>query len=320
MQDKTLYQNENETQNENMTPPPFQAETEKDNTWKYVTIGGAAAVLVGAGALVGTKALAAKLKDDGAAEDAAAEDGAAREAHVSDDLSFGDAFKAAREEVGPGGVFTWHGGIYNTYTEAEWNAMSGAEKNAFMQGVHAEVPASHVDAHHITAAQPDVHIHVHETHVDQTNLTEPDGPASDEQPTAHHAAHADDVRMVSQPSAQHSILEEDDDVRLLATDTYEEHDAYLYSLDGNDDPDVAIIDVDDNGQLSRPDVLVFKDGTVATVEEIAMAEEQHIEEIMPVSNPAPDPTIDPAFTAADPVDVQPDTYDAGNDAGELMSI
>jgi len=37
----------------------------------------------------------------------------------SDDMSFSDAFAAAREEVGPGGVFMWHGNAYNTFYAEE---------------------------------------------------------------------------------------------------------------------------------------------------------------------------------------------------------
>lgn len=47
---------------------------------------------------------------------------------VSDDMSFGEAFAAARAEVGAGGVFEWHGGLYGTYYADEWNHMSSTEK------------------------------------------------------------------------------------------------------------------------------------------------------------------------------------------------
>lgn len=60
-------------------------------------------------------------------------------ATVDQDLSFGEAFALARAEVGSGGVFHWHGGVFNTYTEAEWNAMSPADHNAFAQHVAPEV-------------------------------------------------------------------------------------------------------------------------------------------------------------------------------------
>lgn len=46
---------------------------------------------------------------------------------VNDDMSFGDAFAAARNEVGPGGAFVWRGQTYGTFTQDEWNSMSDAE-------------------------------------------------------------------------------------------------------------------------------------------------------------------------------------------------
>lgn len=38
---------------------------------------------------------------------------------VNDNMSFNEAFAAAREEVGAGGVFAWHGEYYNTFYEEE---------------------------------------------------------------------------------------------------------------------------------------------------------------------------------------------------------
>ena len=50
-------------------------------------------------------------------------------------MSFGEAFAAAREEVGPGGVFEWHGNLYNTYSAAEWEAMSDEERQEFANSI-----------------------------------------------------------------------------------------------------------------------------------------------------------------------------------------
>lgn len=41
-----------------------------------------------------------------------------------DDLTFGEAFCSARESLGPGGVFEWHGNYYNTYTEEEYGRLT----------------------------------------------------------------------------------------------------------------------------------------------------------------------------------------------------
>jgi len=45
-----------------------------------------------------------------------------------DDMSFDDAFAAARAEVGPGNAFEWRGGLYGTFLADEWNEMSDDEK------------------------------------------------------------------------------------------------------------------------------------------------------------------------------------------------
>lgn len=43
---------------------------------------------------------------------------------VTDEMSFADAFAAARDEVGAGGVFIWRGGVYGTYYGDEWDELS----------------------------------------------------------------------------------------------------------------------------------------------------------------------------------------------------
>ena len=50
---------------------------------------------------------------------------------VNDEMSFSQAFAAARAEVGAGGAFEWRGQIYGTYYADEWEAMSDDEKDAF---------------------------------------------------------------------------------------------------------------------------------------------------------------------------------------------
>lgn len=50
---------------------------------------------------------------------------------VSDDMSFAEAFAEARQEVGPGGVFQWHGQLYGTYTADEWNSMSPDQQQEY---------------------------------------------------------------------------------------------------------------------------------------------------------------------------------------------
>lgn len=55
---------------------------------------------------------------------------------VDDSMSFGEAFAAARHEVGAGGLFVWHGQTYGTYYKEEWDAMSDADKEEYWANVN----------------------------------------------------------------------------------------------------------------------------------------------------------------------------------------
>ncbi len=73
---------------------------------------------------------------------------------VNDDMSFGEAFAAARAEVGPGGVFEWHGQLYGTYTAEEWNSMTAEERAEYgdhFSWNHIDHSASDVAQHSTTA-------------------------------------------------------------------------------------------------------------------------------------------------------------------------
>lgn len=54
-------------------------------------------------------------------------------AEVSDEMSFGSAFAAARSQVGPEGVFEWRGNYYSTYTKEEWDAMDTEARGEYMK-------------------------------------------------------------------------------------------------------------------------------------------------------------------------------------------
>ena len=202
--------------------------------WKAVSLGGVAGILMGAGAMYAAKAHASETPDvEAADENVTTTEDVVAEAHVSDSQSFRDAFDAARAEVGPGGVFHWHGGIYNTYTAAEWDAMSDAEKDAFAQRVAPEVEASAVSTP--TDAQPEVVVVHHVHHV-----------VSDE----------------PVPTNQ------DDEVHIVATGEVEGHVAVALDVDGDNEADVVVIDANDNGELDANDVAVNSRGDVATIGEI----------------------------------------------------
>lgn len=91
-----------------------------------------------------------------------------------DKMSFGDAFEAARAKTGPGGVFSWHGQLFNTYTGNEWGALSDTQKTDFVEhtvhhyepGDYTPSPESNDDAPQShathTAHKTDAHHAKHE--------------------------------------------------------------------------------------------------------------------------------------------------------------
>lgn len=103
--------------------------------WKGVILGGIPGILLGAGGVIATEAFASD----------AIPQSEIPVAHTpNDDMSFSDAFVAAREEVGPGGAFVWHCNVYSTYRadDPEWIAMGpdgqAAHCGEILMQVHPE--------------------------------------------------------------------------------------------------------------------------------------------------------------------------------------
>lgn len=54
---------------------------------------------------------------------------------VNDQMGFSEAFASAREELGAGGYFLWHGKPFSTYYKEEWEKLTTEEQNEFYQNV-----------------------------------------------------------------------------------------------------------------------------------------------------------------------------------------
>ncbi|CCH54156.1 hypothetical protein BN8_03301 [Fibrisoma limi BUZ 3] len=57
---------------------------------------------------------------------------------VTDEMSFDDAFQTASKQVGVGGVFSWHGRWYNTFSKDEWSSLSLEQRLEFTEMVTQE--------------------------------------------------------------------------------------------------------------------------------------------------------------------------------------
>lgn len=214
-----------------------------NNAWVNVTLGGVTGILMGAGLMhaghafghsqePSTNPIGGEEKPTPLPEDTTN----IHIAQVNQDLSFGEAFAIARAEVGPGGVFVWHGGVYNTFTAEEWNTMTPAERDNFANHIH-------------------VHSDVNQIHI-----------PTDDNVNVVLISSTDDVVVVNQQTAEN--FDFSDDVHVVGYSEVDGHLAVGYDSNGDGNTDVVIIDVDDNHRISDSDVIVNDQGDVATVEEL----------------------------------------------------
>lgn len=191
--------------------------------WKEVSISGVTGILMGAGAMKAMQTIHSKEVDDVAnnSELASSE-------NSYDNMSFGDAFDAARAELGAGSVFRWHGNIYNTYTADEWNAKTAEEQDAFAEQVGAEISADEVDTSDLAQAEK----------------------TKEETDSDVKVALDENTDVTASVASEQTVESEDDDVRVLG---YGEvtldngHNVTVEELDINGRR-VAVVDVDQDGE------------------------------------------------------------------------
>ncbi len=310
----------NAVQNETTTPSP-QLRRGLKTGWKRVAIGGVSGIMVGsAAAYAATHLLGnqdAEQPADDTKDDAAAQTADTKMATtVSDDMTFEDAFAAARDEVGAGGVFTWHDNVYGTFTTAEWEAMTPQEQMDYFAAISGQEVPQHEP---VAAAQPAVQeVHHYHHAVDNT-------PA---QATAQHTA--DPVQQdqfvpgsdthTTADSGIHVVGEVETITNGDGTVTHVvpiEAGGHAGIIMGEQQPDVAIIDINDNMRLDQQDVIIdLQTGDSATIGEVYEA----IEVDDPQQNVAqdtadPEPEYSPGYHE---VDYDP-TMDPANDPGLMDS-
>ena len=197
--------------------------TVKEN-WKPVTISGMTGILMGAGTMFASL----RLTTDGMSDAVESNKQPLQEASVEGCQSFREAFQSARAELGAGGVFRWHGNIYNTYTAEEWNAMSKEEKNLFAQRVKPEVSAADIDTNQITKEESTA-----DEDVQVASVQEED--------------HVANAQVVAEEASE--VTSDDDDVRVIGygdVNLADGRSVTVEELEINGQR-VAVIDVDKDG-------------------------------------------------------------------------
>lgn len=239
--------------------------------WKEVTIGGVSGILLG-----GAGTFAATASTIGSSEELPEEETATEEtvdaaeeategpatvtAHgnvatgVNDNMSFNEAFAAARSEVGAGGCFVWHGNVYGTYYANEWNSMTPAQRDEFTaQSLGVDTSHSHATgtyAHHST----DTHNTETPHHEEETNTGEDDL--------------AVEVLGVEQ------IQNEDGSVSNIGVAGINGQAVYFIDVDGQDGEfDLMAVDLNNNNNLEENEITDISDQhmSVSQFQELAQA-------------------------------------------------
>lgn len=192
---------------------------------------------------------------------------------VTDDMTFDEAFAAARAEMGPGDYFTWHGNYYNTYFKDEWEGMSETEHLAFKDSLGDLIDTDSPALAQNELAEPAHHAVV--AHHESTHHA-----------AAHHAAPA--VAAVVKPADQANVSVIDDIAGANSNVTVMHVDGHAVSLiDTNNDKQTDMTLADNNVVLLDTD----KDQKL-DAQGVYDASTHHVEHVLALDAPISAPPMD----------------------------
>lgn len=220
--------------------------------WKSVMVGGVPGILIGAGAVAATSAgvYEGDEGDQGSDEIVGGSAGSAasgveiHEAHsVNDDMSFNEAFAAARAEVGPGGAFSWHGQVFGTYRgdDPEWQEMSAEDRAEHSQQILSQV---HAHPYTPTENEPVITEIEDEGGYDGYDYGQPQ-PADIDDETGELDVHIVGVEQVETPDG--STVD-------VGYGDVDGMDAVFADVDGDGEVDTVLIDVNGDGEVGNGEI------------------------------------------------------------------
>lgn len=161
-----------------------------------------------------------------------------RVAQVDDNKSFSEAFADARNQVGSGGVFEWRGNVYGTYYKDEWEAMSSEERQEFQASInYSDLTGSSNDSQSSASASvAEESVTVHET-----NYNDVEADSSTDSEVQVLAVGNTDLNGDGIPENA-TVLEVNG------------HEVLVVDVDRDNVADIAIADIDGNGQISENEV------------------------------------------------------------------
>ena len=201
-----------------------------------------------------------------------------RVAQVDDNASFSQAFADARAQVGPGGVFEWHGRVYGTYYKDEWDNMTAEQKHEYQASIDFKdvISDESMAQHHNDMAQHNA-TH-HESNVNQPSYHNQEDTAKPETVDDSQYVTSDDVDVQVLEVGQ-TDLNGDGIPENAAVLEVNGHEVLIVDIDQDAIADVALCDVDNDGQVEIADL---------SGENMAMPEQSAGDAYMAQADNAPD--------------------------------
>lgn len=201
-----------------------------------------------------------------------------RVAQVDDNASFSQAFADARAQVGPGGVFEWHGRVYGTYYKDEWDNMTVEQKHEYQASIDYKdvISDDSMAQHHNDMAQHNA-TH-HESNVHHTSYHHQETTAKPETVNDSQDVSSEDVDVQVLEVGQ-TDLNGDGIPENAAVLEVNGHEVLIVDIDQDGIADAALCDVDNDGQVEIADL---------SGENMAMPEQSAGDAYMAQSDNAPD--------------------------------
>lgn len=282
--ENTTSQQSNDETSAPSTGEAAEAKTSKQNMWKRMATGAGSGLLIGSVATVlmgmDKPGKHDELDDNNGEEK---QEGNHREVLtnpdwvdndiavatcVNEDMSFGEAFAAARAEVGPGGCFEWHGNVYGTYTAEEWNSMTADQRAEWSD----HFSWNHIDHSHSNVAQHSTTAHTSSsTSTAQVETDDDIEIVSVEHSETNHVAQTGSQDGITQTSGEVEVEVYEPEIEVIVVVHDEETNANIAGMtvdgqeviliDVNNDMifDYMGMDVDGNGQIDQHELVDFQD-------------------------------------------------------------
>ena len=198
------------------------------------------------------------------------------EAHsVTDDMSFSEAFAAARAEVGPGGAFVWHGQVYGTYRgdDPEWQQMSDEARTAHSKEVLSQVhPAPYTP----TENEPDIV---------PAPVPEDDSGMGNDNPVTENPGDDNDIDV--HILGVGAVQAPDGSVAQVGVGTIDDHAAVFADTDGDDVVDTVLIDANDNRHVDYDEIYDATDAGI-TMDDLRNSVESTVADVMDATQDVPE--------------------------------